>query len=244
MAAVHSLSLPAADLAARGPAVPGAGRLLPEAAFSSLAYQAMEDAAIWSRSWVCIGFTAEIPAPGDILPFTVGHHGIHVERLAAQSFAARFNKAQHGGCRVVPLQCRTGTKTRCSFTACGYSRDRGPIGAADPDRDPQLDQYLGLRPERLLPVATATWGPLLFVQLDPQNAAGPLWPKHGSRVDGCEGASVGETVWREIAGNWKTVAIALAHRRESDEDGVQLLFPNAIVRRVGDHIVAAIVFAK
>ena len=233
---MHARSGPAAELV--GIDAPSS-RILPMSAFSSLAFQAMEDAAIWSRLWTCIGFAADIPHQGDVLPFTVGDHGIHVERMADGSLSGRFNKAQHGGCRVVPLQCRTGSKTRCSFTACGYSRDRRPILAADPDAASQLDQYLGLRPERLLTVAVETWGPLLLARLDPSSRANRDWPSLSSVFGRQQAPSSGNTLWRELPGNWKTVVMHLA-ARAAPGSKVTTLFPNVIVQQKRDFALVAV----
>ncbi len=177
------------------------------AAFRSMGFALHEDEAIWTREWVCLGVQDDIPDVGDLLPFTVGDHAVHIQRLEGGGLIGRFNKAQHGGCRFVPLQCQQGTKTPCSFTSCGHSRDRRPIKATElGDATPQMYQYLGLRPERLLQVRTASLGPLLFASLDPQGdpvagIAGELvqrlpelhgwsWPRQGDE-------------WLEFACNWK-----------------------------------------
>lgn len=182
---------------------PSAPRLLPPAAYRALAFSELEDDAVWTRTWLTIGLGAEIPAPGDLLPFTAGHHGLHVQRGADGGLVGRFNKAQHGGCRAVPLQCRTGTKTRCSFTACGYSRDGTVLPAGTEGPSPAMHQYLGLRPERLLPVAVNAWGPLVRINLDP-GAGAPEAPPQGLA------ALAGETRRAEFSANWKLVAQALA----------------------------------
>ncbi len=141
-------------------------RVLPPVAFRSLRFSQLEDEAVWTRDWICIGAHEAIAGKGDLLPFTVGTHGIHVQRTD-NGIVARFNKAQHGGCRAVPLQCQTGAKTKCSFTSCGYSRDRSAIPASElGDGTPAMHQYLGLRPERLLTTHVQSWGPLIFVNLD------------------------------------------------------------------------------
>jgi hypothetical protein len=141
-------------------------RLLPPAAFRSKVFPLLEDEVIWARDWVCVGSERQVPGEGDMLPFTIGVHGLHVQRVSG-GLEARFNKAQHGGCRVIPTQCQTGTKTRCSFTSCGYSRDRDVIGATElGDGTPEMHQYLGLRPERLVRAQIAQWNSLIFVNLD------------------------------------------------------------------------------
>lgn len=187
---------------------------LDPAAYHSFSYALREDAAIWTLDWVCIGTHADIPDAGDLLPFTVGDHAVHVQRTADGGVVGRFNQAQHGGCRSVPLQCRQGVKTPCSFTSCGHSLDRRPLRANKlGEATPEMYQYLGLRPERLLSVRTASLGPLLFVNLNPVGKAfdnaslelaralpmltEPTWVR-------------AEHTWIEYSGNWKLVGQSLA----------------------------------
>jgi hypothetical protein len=201
----------------------GDAQVLPPPAYRSLAFTQLEDEAIWTRDWICIGSEAEIPDVGDLLPFTVGTHGLHVQRMT-DGFAARFNKAQHGGCRVVPLQCQGGMKTRCSFTSCGYSRDRTAIAASDlGDGTPEMHQYLGLRPERLWTAHVDRFGPLLFVNLDtkPRPLAEQLGDlDHVVRVFGAEITARRANLWFEFAANWKFLAqhLAAGTMIESGED--------------------------
>ncbi|CAB3801555.1 hypothetical protein [Pararobbsia alpina] len=178
-------------------------------AYRTLAFAKIEDDTVWTREWICIGVDEDIPDVGDLLPFTAGDHAVHVQRLASGRLAGRFNLAQHGGCRVVPLQCRQGAKTSCSFTSCGHSRDRAPLQAAEAKTpSPEMYQYLGLRPERLLGVRVATDGPLIFVHLDPAGdafnrvevVATPHRESSARRDDG----------WLELAGNWKHVGQRIA----------------------------------
>lgn len=199
----------------------GPTRVLPPAAFRSLAFTRLEDEAIWTRDWICVGAHESIPEAGDLLPFTIGTHGIHVQRTAG-GLAARFNKAQHGGCRAVPLQCQTGTKTRCSFTSCGYSRDRAAIPAGElGDGTPEMHQYLGLRPERLLTAHVRSWGPLIFVNLDVRppdmedallglNRAGGFFGNH-KQVRRSESSI-------EFGANWKLAGQHLAAGVPVEED--------------------------
>lgn len=182
----------------------GPASLLPLAAYRSLNFAYLEDERIWTRDWVCIGTQRDIPQPGDLLPYTLGNHGIHVQRQQDGSLRGAFNKAQHGGCRVVPLQCQGGRKTSCSFTSCGYSRDRGPITADElGDGASAMHQYLGLRPERLLPVRVQTLGELIFVNLDSE--AGPLATTDlGALPVVLEAEATRIAVhWREYDADWK-----------------------------------------
>lgn len=185
----------------------GQATILPPFSYQSKIFSDLEDEKLWTRSWIAIGTTQQIPNTGDLLPFTVGHHGIHVQREEDGSLTGRFNKAQHGGCRAVPLQCQTGKKTKCSFTSCGYSRDQHAIPVeAIGENSPTMHQYLGLIPERLLPIKVETLGPFIFVNLDPDScslkeAAGNL----PAEIDTCaiEQLTLHTDEWFECESNWK-----------------------------------------
>lgn len=202
-----------ADASFYADALGNAPRVLPPVAFRSLRFSQLEDEAVWTRDWVCVGSHEAIAEKGDLLPFTVGTHGVHVQRTES-GIVARFNKAQHGGCRAIPLQCQTGAKTRCSFTSCGYSRDRGAIAASElGDGTPEMHQYLGLRPERLLTAHARSWGPLIFVNLD----VAPVWPdaeltalNQRGRFFGAHKPRRSREVWLEYAANWKLAGQNLA----------------------------------
>ncbi|XSG83233.1 MAG: ring-hydroxylating oxygenase subunit alpha [Methyloligella sp. ZOD6] len=207
-------------------------RVLPPTAFRSLRFSLLEDETIWTRDWICIGSTDEIPHEGDLLPFTVGNHGIHVQRVGS-GLVARFNKAQHGGCRAIPLQCQTGKKTKCSFTSCGYSRDRGAISASELGNDtPEMEQYLGLQPERLFTAHAARRGPLIFVNLDVapeqnETAFSRLDEAGQFFKDDVRRSSSG---WLEFDGNWKLLGqhLAAGDPECEDETGAWLLSSSSV----------------
>lgn len=213
----------------------GEAHVLPPVAFRSLRFSLLEDATIWTRDWICVGSSDEIPRDGDLLPFTVGDHGIHVQRVGNE-LKARFNKAQHGGCRAIPLQCQTGKKTKCSFTSCGYSRDRGPIMARElGDATPEMEQYLGLRPERLLGAHVCSFGPLILVNLDvepPHNRAAlaDLARAGSFFANGAQRAQAGTI---EFNANWKLLSQHLAAGEPigEDKDGTWLLVRGVVESR-------------
>ncbi len=229
----------------------GEATALPRLAFRSLQFLYLEDEAVWTREWVPIGTVHEIPEDGDILPFTLGYHGIHVQRTG-DSFTGRFNMAQHGGCRMVPTQCQQGERTSCSFTSCGYSRDRGPISKIEGQDDTRtMYQYLGLRPERLHPVHVQQVGPLIFVNIDPcgnkTDRAGELDLPVRLNSPGVERV---HRAWLEFDANWKFSGQALArtealltyserfmegHRTALDGTDISVcwVFPNMILLSQG-----------
>ena len=181
---------------------------LPRRAYTSEVFQELEDEKVWSRAWVCVGSVHEIANVGDLLPFTIGQHAIHVQRQQDGSLIGRFNKAQHGGCRSVPAQCRTGRKTKCSYTSCGHSRDREVISAAElGESAAAMGQYLGFNPAKLVSIKVETWGPFVFVNLDTE--ARPLAEQFDGLTDkiGCCLQRYRRIGRRDVepASNWKIV---------------------------------------
>ncbi|QMU60467.1 MAG: ring-hydroxylating oxygenase subunit alpha [Gammaproteobacteria bacterium] len=185
----------------------GQATILPPFSYQSKIFSELEDEKLWTRNWIAVGFTNEIPNAGDLLPFTVGHHGIHVQRQDDGSLIGRFNKAQHGGCRAVPLQCQTGKKTKCSFTSCGYSRDRNVIRVEEiGENTPTMHQYLGLIPERLLPVKVEVLGSIIFINLD--HECNNLADEYSIVANNIESIlnkdfSLQNNEWLECSSNWK-----------------------------------------
>lgn len=177
---------------------------LPPEATTAPQFMQLEDTAVWTRGWVCTGTRHAIARPGDLLPYTVGNQGIHVEHTVDGQLVGRFNKAPHGGCRFVPLQCQTGRKTKCTFTSCGHSRDRPVLRVED---EVAAHQYLGLRPERLVQVPVMTMGPLIFVNLGED--APPLSAELAIH-ERFEDVPAGAELWREYGLNWKDLICGLA----------------------------------
>jgi hypothetical protein len=183
-----------------------AATTLPRAAYVSEVFQRLENEKIWTRDWICVGTTPEIPGIGDLLPYTIGQHAIHVQRLPSGKIAGRFNKAQHGGCRAIPAQCRSGHKTKCSYSSCGYSRDRQVIsGLESADSPPLTWQYLGSDPDRLLPVDLAIVSPFIFANIDPTIEVRPAWPV----LPQCDHFERHGGLWREYRTNWKLMGAAI-----------------------------------
>jgi hypothetical protein len=151
----------------------GRATMLPPVAYGSRVFRELENEKIWTRSWSVIGLLQQIPRSGDLLPLTLGMHGIHVQRQADGGIAARLNRHQHGGCRFVPEQCRSEKQTRCSITSCNYTRDADVMpGGENGENTDVMYMFVGLTPERIATVKCETSGPFIFVNLDPE--CGPL----------------------------------------------------------------------
>jgi hypothetical protein len=173
---------------------------------------ALEDERIWTRVWACVGVEQQLPAPGDLLPATVGHHGLHVQRLPDGGLRAAFNVLQQGSCWTVPAQCGHGHKTDCPYVSCAHSLDTDAVAAQDGAPTREMRQFIGFNPLKLADVPVQTAGPLIFVtlgypppslhdQLGALAAAARLEPigrlRHVARF------------WAELDCNWKLASDAL-----------------------------------
>ena len=144
----------------------GEATSLSASCYSSKSFADLEDEKIWTQLWVCAGFEQQIPNSGDLLPVTIGNHGTHIQRQKNGSLQAAFNSAQHGGCRSIPMQCQTGKKTNCFYTSCGYSHDRNVIYADENGEEPpEMRQFVGFNPAKLLPVKLEVWAGFIFLSL-------------------------------------------------------------------------------
>ncbi|MGE4253122.1 MAG: aromatic ring-hydroxylating dioxygenase subunit alpha [Parvibaculaceae bacterium] len=206
----------------------GSASMLPPVAYRSKAFRELENEKIWTRSWAAVGLLQQIPQPGDLLPMTLGMHGIHVQRQADGSIAARMNRHQHGGCRFVPEQCRSGRQTKCSITSCNYTRDADVMPAGENgEHTDVMYKFIGLTPERLVPIRCETWGPFILVNLDPE--AEPLNEYFGDfperlRLDLAAALKITGKQWLDFQCNWKMAGNALTRglTMTGSDDAVEL----------------------
>jgi hypothetical protein len=173
----------------------------------------LEDERIWIRDWVCVGVAQQIPDPGDLLPATVGDHGLHVQRQPDGTLRAAFNVLQQGSCWTVPVQCGSGHKTRCPYVSCAFSLDTDALRAVGGEPTREMRQFIGFNPLKLFPVMLECLGPLIFLRLDPSGPdplAGQLGelPSRVARYRLPELVGAGH-FWIDLDCNWKLADAAL-----------------------------------
>lgn len=191
----------------------GEARDLPSVAHRSKVFSELENEKVWTREWVAVGLTQQIPNAGDLLPITIGFHGIHVQRNVDGTLSARLNRHQHGGCRFVPEQCRTGNQTKCTINSCNYTRDSDIIIADENgEQTDAMYKFIGLVPERLISVKCNTWGPFIFVNLDPESSSLSKTIDNFSNHVGNifeQDWFLLEKKWVDFSSNWKSVGASL-----------------------------------
>jgi hypothetical protein len=197
----------------------------PAPPLASLRELTLEDERIWTRAWACVGVEQQIPAPGDLLPATVGHHGLHVQRTPDDGLRAAFNVLQHGSCWTIPAQCGHGHKTNCPYVSCAHSLDTDALPAENGAPTREMRQFIGFNALKLALVPVQCVGPLLFVTLaDPlprlDEQLGPLaatarlgFPRRLDHV---------ARFWAELDCNWKLASDALFEALGAPDGGGRL----------------------
>jgi choline monooxygenase len=197
-----------------------AATLLPDA-YTSEEFFALERELVFGSSWVAVGCTAELREPGDVLVTEVAGRSIFVVRKQDGVLRAFYNVCRHRGTRLLTVgESRVKRFIRCPYHSWAYDHDGRCVGTplftgSDIPADQQAafemhDVAAFDRADHgLLPVAVDAWGPLVFVNLDPDAALlsedlGDLPARTaGHRLDEWEIARVSEY---EIAANYKLVA--------------------------------------
>jgi choline monooxygenase len=137
---------------------------LPYAWYSSEEVLRLERERIFARSWQYAGRVDELAEPGSLLPVDAGGIPILVVRGGNGELRAFLNVCRHRGSILVDEPGRRET-IQCRYHAWTYGLD-GALRAA-----PRGEELDGDRASLALRTASVdTWGPLLFVNPDPDAA--------------------------------------------------------------------------
>ncbi|MEM9497126.1 MAG: aromatic ring-hydroxylating dioxygenase subunit alpha [Pseudomonadota bacterium] len=147
---------------------------LPNAAYWSNEWLALEQEHCFRRAWVFAGAEAELPEPGQMKPIEIGGAPLIILRDRERKIRGFHNVCRHRGAKLVTERCRKSTLT-CPYHAWSYALDgklrtrphfRGP-GQVDKFNDGGGDQL------DLMEVRVETWNGCIFV-----NVSGDAEPLH------------------------------------------------------------------
>jgi choline monooxygenase len=181
------------------------GETLPAHWYSDPAVLRLEEERIFARAWQYAGRLELVPEPGDFFTCSTGQVPIVVVRGHEWELAAFVNVCRHRG-HLVAEGAGNRKSLQCPYHAWTYDLDGTLRTAPRSEREPGFDVSC----YSLLPVAVATWGPLVFVNPDLdaaplEEALGPLpgfVAGSGLELDRLRFRQRSE--W-EIAANWKIV---------------------------------------
>jgi phenylpropionate dioxygenase-like ring-hydroxylating dioxygenase large terminal subunit len=179
------------------------GATLPASWYSDAAVLRREQDAIFRRTWQYAGHTTQVSEPGDWFTTFAGTIPVVVTRDQSGSLNAFVNVCRHRG-HIVATGAGHRETLQCPYHAWTYGLDGALRTAPRSEREPDFDADAF----SLLPVQVDTWGPLIFVNPDPDaptlvEALGPL-PGHveSSGVD-LERLRFRERREWEISADWK-----------------------------------------
>ena len=204
--------------------VEAATTLLP-AAYRDEAFADVERDRVWRRSWVCVGYTSQLPEAGDILTADVADQPIMIVRGQDGDLRGFYNVCRHRGCQLIDESQTNCRVIRCPCHSWGYGLNGELLGApyfaglSPEELSDQLKQEFdttdaeasGFRREdfSLLPVHVETWGCFVFVNLDPHPRPLSDWlgdlPQRYARHR-FEELQLYQRLDYEIQANWKLVA--------------------------------------
>ena len=148
-------------------------------AYRSPEFYAVEQERVFSKGWVCVGYTSQVERPGDVLVATVAGQPILVTRDRSPG-------------RSAPSTTSAGTAARCSSPRTATTRSSAApttpgdtawtaacsarpyfkgLDVSEAERSAfDIGEAGGFRKEDygLLPVRAETWGCFVFVNLDPE----------------------------------------------------------------------------
>ena len=151
----------------------GLVRGLPNAAFTSEEFLALERETLFKRSWVFAGRLSQVPKRGDVEPIEVAGRKVFLARGADDRVRVFYNVCPHRGARLVIEPQRETPVLTCPYHAWSYDLDgnlKGRPHYHGPDRHDRGGNGNGRAGDRdavcLFEVRSAVWHDWVFVNLD------------------------------------------------------------------------------
>jgi glycine betaine catabolism A len=183
----------------------GHSRMLPRTAYVDPDVFAWERRHIFS-SWMCVGYSADLPEPGSQRAVTVGNGGVLLTRDEDGRIRAFANTCRHRGHEL--LGCGQSAKRHsivCPYHSWSYRLDGELRNAPSLRNDPEFDgSQFGL-----VALEAVDWHGWIFV--DPSGTSGPF-AEHVAGTDEIIGSYRPEDLIivarheYELACNWKVIA--------------------------------------
>ena len=106
------------------------GHTLPQAFYRDAGIYEFDVSAVFARSWLMLGFEAELPDPGCYLSLTIGRHPILVVRGRDNLIRGFHNICRHRGAQICPQGTGQFARIVCPYHKWTYALDGRLVGAA------------------------------------------------------------------------------------------------------------------
>ncbi len=192
--------------------------LVPDAYRSQTFYEVEQDR-VFSKGWVCAGYTSQVREPGQTFLTEVAGQSLIVTRDRAGRLRAFYNVCRHRGSRLLTEDGEYKV-IRCPYHAWGYALDGRCLGtpyfeglnvpeARRAAFDTSEAKEFRKEDYSLLQVRVESWSCFVFVNLDPDARPLPEWlgdlPQRFARFPLGELRLVGRKRY-QINANWKLIA--------------------------------------
>ena len=164
-------------------------------------YQAELDR-IWRRGWLFVGFTCEIPSPGDYLTFDVDADSLILIRDDSEGIRAFFNTCRHRGTVICDQEAGHVGRLVCPYHQWTYARD-GQLMSCRGMHSEVDKASLGLIPAHAREVSGMIY--VCLADNPPDFAVVEEMFAQAAKPQGMEHAKVAKTVEYKIDANWKLV---------------------------------------
>jgi Rieske 2Fe-2S family protein len=114
---------------------------LPQAFYTNLDLYEFDVSAIFTRSWLMIGFEAELPDPGSYLAVTIGRNPIVIVRGRDRVVRGFHNTCRHRGAQICADGHGRNAKLVCPYHKWTYELDGRLIGAVRMPGDFRLEEH-------------------------------------------------------------------------------------------------------
>lgn len=204
--------------------------LLPAARYTDPDLYALEQEAVFGRTWLFAGHESEWPEPGSYRTTERSGAPIVIVRGEDGELRAFYNACRHRAAPVTRDACGTARRLTCQYHSWSYGTD-GSLKAVPEERsftDIDRDALA------LVPVRCETWDGWVFVNEDPDAVdllefLGPIADQM-SEIDGPAMRAVG-TRLHPIGCNWKLMVDAFLevyHVRTVHPDNAALLYDDHV----------------
>jgi phenylpropionate dioxygenase-like ring-hydroxylating dioxygenase large terminal subunit len=140
---------------------------VPAARYSDPAFAKLEDEAVFSRSWLMVAHTEELPEPGSYRRVEQLAKPVVLVRDQDGEVRAFYNTCKHRGAALVSdVAGSTGRRLTCPYHNWVYSLEGELVGYPEANNFADLDRDC----LALTSIRCETWGPLIFINLDPHAA--------------------------------------------------------------------------
>src|SRR5271167_2934114 len=180
---------------------------LPRQAYISDEFFALERERLFPRGWMAIGFTSDVPEPGDAVPLMVAGLPIILCRDKTGEIRTFHNVCRHRAAQVLVKPSKGLKLFSCPYHAWAFNLDGSLKGIPYFDGTPGgRECNLDWEKNALVPVRVGVWHHWVFVNLD--GNAPPLEEYIAPLIRLTEGFDLSATRFHqrvdwEFAANWK-----------------------------------------